>query len=218
MPQNVDESHTWRTPPTDWAEEQAQRIARTVRALRGKRSAQWLADQTEALGYTVTRSVISDLELGRRRYVTTAEISVLAAALTVPPAFLIYPEQPDGLVEVLPGTGVPSTRAVMWFSGERIYQPSPRQVGLESSKQHSGLAAVAAARVVELSRQRVQLKERMEKLATIAKSPRTATGVRTTVTEEISAIWDELKEVVAELEAAHGVVLPDSSEDERLGG
>lgn len=55
-------------------------------------------------------------------------------------------------------------------------------------------------------------------LATIAKSARTATGVRTTVTEEISAIWDELKEVVAELEAAHGVVLPDSSEDERLGG
>lgn len=218
MPQHAGESHTWKTPPGDWAEEQALRIAQTVRALRGKRSAQWLADRTEALGYTVTRSVISDLELGRRRYVSTAEIIVLAAALTVPPAYLLYADLPDGLVEVIPSKPVPSIDALRWFSGEKIYQPAPSRVDLESSKQHSGLAASAAAHVLDLSRRRIYLQERMNRLATIAKSLRTNQDVRATVADEISAIWDELEDVRGELEALDAVVVSDPLEDERLGG
>ncbi|ORV49985.1 hypothetical protein AWC02_05210 [Mycolicibacter engbaekii] len=218
MTQTVGESHTWKTPPVDWAEEQALRIAQTVRTLRGKRSAQWLADRTEALGYTVTRSVISDLELGRRRYVSTAEIIVLAAALTVPPAYLLYPDLPDGPVEIVPGTPVPSISALRWFSGERIYQPSPQRVGLKLAKQHSDLGTSEAALVVELSRKRLQLREQMTKLTTIAKSARTSPDVRATVTQEISAIWDELENVDGELEALHAVVVSDPLEDERLGG
>ncbi|MGV0906256.1 helix-turn-helix domain-containing protein [Mycobacterium novum] len=218
MSQRVGESHTWKTPPEDWAEEQALRIAQTVRTLRGKRSAQWLADRTEALGYTVTRSVISDLELGRRRYVSTAEIIVLAAALTVSPAYLLYPDLPDGLVELTPSTPVPSIDALMWFSGEKIHQPVPSRVDLESGKQHTGLAASAAAHVLDLSRKRIYLQERMKRLATIAKSLRPNQDVRTTAAEEISAIWDELEDIRGELEALNAVVVSDPLEDERLGG
>lgn len=56
-----------------------------------RRSAQWLADKTGELGYQVSRTTISDLENGRRRYVTTAELVVLALALDTAPIALMYP-------------------------------------------------------------------------------------------------------------------------------
>jgi transcriptional regulator with XRE-family HTH domain len=110
----------WRSPQT-WAEEQAAHIAQEVRRLRRvhRRSAQWLSDQTAELGYSVTRAVIADLENGRRKYVTIAELSVLAAALNTAPIALLYPPPFfDTEVEVLPGVKVNKLAAIEEFSSD----------------------------------------------------------------------------------------------------
>lgn len=89
--------------------------------MRGRNSAQWLSDRTKELGYEVTRSVISDLENGRRRYVTTAELIVLAAALNTSPVNLVYPGPYQNIVEILPGRGAGEFIAAQWFSGIYSY-------------------------------------------------------------------------------------------------
>ena len=116
------EKPNWDTvPPRDWGEEQAHRVGKEVRRLRAKRTGQWLADRTKELGYTLTRAVISDLEVGRRRYVTTAELIILARALDTAPLALLYPAPYRDKIQILPK---PESRelekilAVQWFSGE----------------------------------------------------------------------------------------------------
>jgi hypothetical protein len=108
-----------RVMPQEWAEDQARTIAAEIRRLRGGRSAQWLADRTKALGHHVTRSVIADLENGRRKYVTTAELIVLAAALNTAPVALVFPGPYDADIQLLPKEGQlwKAIWAVEWFSG-----------------------------------------------------------------------------------------------------
>ena len=103
--------------PTDWAEGLAARVAREVIRLRGSRSAQWLSDRTAELGYRISRSVITDLENGRRRYVTVHELVVLAAALSVAPRELLYGDDNGSTVEFLPDEQMQRLPAVQRFSG-----------------------------------------------------------------------------------------------------
>ncbi|NKY17516.1 DNA-binding protein [Tsukamurella spumae] len=104
---------------TDWASEQAKRVGKKINDLRGKRSAQWLSDRTDQLGMRVARTTISELETGRRKHVTVAELSVLAAALDTAPVALLYPGPYDAPVDVLPEVRVTELDAVQWFSGVR---------------------------------------------------------------------------------------------------
>ena len=70
----------------------------------------------------MTRQSITDLENGRRRYVTIAEITALAAALdTSPLALLLGDQLMDGEIEVLPGVTVTAGDAMLWFGGERSF-------------------------------------------------------------------------------------------------
>lgn len=111
--------HNWKdAPPKDWGEREAHRLAAKIQRLRGRRSAQWLSDRTHQLGYRVSRAVISDLETGRRRYLTTAELSVIAAALDIAPVALLYPGPYNESIEALPNVEIPKRWAVQWFSGE----------------------------------------------------------------------------------------------------
>ncbi|MET4611052.1 transcriptional regulator with XRE-family HTH domain [Rhodococcus sp. PvR044] len=100
-----------------WSTETTQRIAQAIRTHRGARSAQWLSDMTEKVGYRVARSRISDLETGRRNRIDVTELIVIAAALNVAPVLLIYPDIPAGSVEVLPGLEGTSWGALKWFEG-----------------------------------------------------------------------------------------------------
>ena len=109
-----------------WAEDHASRIAETVKRLRGDRSGQWLSDRTATAGHRVSRTTISELETGKRKHVSTAELSVLAWALGVPPIVLLYPDLPDGVVDVLPDRPVASVAAAAWFAGDRdLARPYP---------------------------------------------------------------------------------------------
>lgn len=123
MPQ---EKPNWeKVPPRDWGEEQAHRVASEIRRIRGRdRTAQWVADRTAELGYPLTRAQISDLESGRRRYVTTAELIVLARALDTAPIALLYPAPYRDMIQIfpVPESGHPGELekilAVQWFFGE----------------------------------------------------------------------------------------------------
>lgn len=108
-----------------WAEEHAERVARAVKALRGKRSGQWLSDRTAEAGHRVSRTTLSELENGKRKHVTTAELFVLAWALEVPPALLLFPDMPDGEVEVVPGRSERSAEAAAWLVGRVVFEHDP---------------------------------------------------------------------------------------------
>ncbi|MGF0308905.1 helix-turn-helix domain-containing protein [Rhodococcus sp. IEGM1428] len=112
-----------------WAEQLVARVAGEVRRLRGKdhsaMSAAKLADRTEEIGYGISRSVVADLETGRKKSIDVPELLVLAAALGVSPAQLVFPDLPRGKVEVLPGLDQESHDALRWFSGEAgLMRPS----------------------------------------------------------------------------------------------
>ncbi|MFB7496122.1 helix-turn-helix transcriptional regulator [Streptomyces sp. NPDC056161] len=98
----------------------SQTIASELRRHRRARgmSAQQLADECARLGHPgLQRTVISNMENGRRRDVSVADVLVLAAALEVAPAALIFPAGYTAEVEYLPGqTGAP-LEAAEWFAG-----------------------------------------------------------------------------------------------------
>ncbi|AUN42486.1 hypothetical protein ASU32_22725 [Tsukamurella tyrosinosolvens] len=80
-------------------------------------SAQALADRTRELGHELKRSVIANLESGRRTSVSVADLVVLAVALDVPPAMLVYPVGEESTVEALPGIETDTVAALGWFTG-----------------------------------------------------------------------------------------------------
>lgn len=104
---------------TTWSDEMTKRVGEQIKTLRGKlRSAQWLADRTVELGHPVSRTAISEFETNKRKTISVADLTVLAAALGVPPIALIFPDLPDGKVEALPGVEATSIAAAQWFSGD----------------------------------------------------------------------------------------------------
>ncbi|OFE08209.1 hypothetical protein [Rhodococcus sp. 1139] len=104
---------------SEWAEQTVERIAQTIRTVRGERSTQWLADRTAELGHPISRVAISNLEVGRKSGLDVTDLIVLASALNVPPLQLIYPDLVHGPVELLPGKFVSSSSAVQWFDGQK---------------------------------------------------------------------------------------------------
>ncbi|MFE7930768.1 helix-turn-helix domain-containing protein [Streptomyces sp. NPDC057456] len=81
-------------------------------------SAQRLADRCAQLGMpTLQRTVIANLESGRRDTVTLAEVLVLAEALGVAPAALVFPVGYAETVEHLPGQEAEPLAALDWFNG-----------------------------------------------------------------------------------------------------
>jgi transcriptional regulator with XRE-family HTH domain len=108
-----------------WAAELTKRIGAEVKRLRGKRSAQWLADRTTAIGMGISRPTISELETGKRKTITVQELLVLAHALNTSPAALIYPGPYDQDTEALPGRTVTEHSAAQWFSALAYWPIGP---------------------------------------------------------------------------------------------
>lgn len=108
------------TQDDEWPKRLTKVIADQVQRLRGERkmSAQQLADATAALGLPIARSVIANLESGRRDTVSVAELLVLARALRVPPLLLIFPVGQLETVELLPGEFAKTWDGARWLTGE----------------------------------------------------------------------------------------------------
>lgn len=145
-----------------WADGQARRIGEAIKRLRGKRSAQWLSDQTDALGHRVSRSTISEIETGRKKSVTTVELSILSWALGVPPVQLMFPSMPDGPAEVIPNVEVTCIDASMWMSGERTFDGAITRLDRDRRPLEAKLENDSAAgRLVMLSRERAEIQSQM---------------------------------------------------------
>lgn len=117
-----------------WAARHAADVGRRVWYYRDRTgvSAQQLADKCADLGLpSITRTVITKLENGRREAVSTAELLVLAAALDVPPILLVIPLMRQPLVEILPGLNVWPWAALLWFRGD---SDEPGGFGVTGSK------------------------------------------------------------------------------------
>ncbi|WP_167327112.1 DNA-binding protein [Rhodococcoides fascians] len=116
MAQSIDDAGE----PREWSEELVRRFGLTAKEWRGKRSARWLSERTAELGHHIPSTVIARLDSGHRGSVlSVAEVIVIAAALETSPMALLYPNVPDGPVELLPTEAMPSIDAVQWFSGEK---------------------------------------------------------------------------------------------------
>ena len=125
----------------DWVEGLHRRIAAAIKSARANRSAQWLADETKRLGYPISRAAIANYESGRKKGLDVAELLVLAAALRIPPLTLLFPQLPDGPVELLPGIQTTSWDAAAWFSGEAS-SPDPDRDPWPTSKEFELVRAV----------------------------------------------------------------------------
>lgn len=89
-------------------------------------SAQQLADTCAELGHPIPRSVLANLESGRRETISVPELLVLAQALRVPPVRLLVPLGYADTVELLPGAEVTTTDALRWLRGEAwLMRPPP---------------------------------------------------------------------------------------------
>jgi transcriptional regulator with XRE-family HTH domain len=86
-----------------------------------------LADRCAELGVPIGRVAITKLENGIREKVSVAELFILAAALEVPPALLIFPVGREKAVEALPGRQLNPWHATLWLSGDA--QPSEDPAG-----------------------------------------------------------------------------------------
>jgi transcriptional regulator with XRE-family HTH domain len=118
------------TQDADWPKGFTAVIAGQVQRIRSERgmSAQQLAEVTTGLGHPVPRSVIANLESGRRDVVSVAELLVLARALGVPPVVLIFPLGKERAIEVLPGTVADTWAAAKWLTGEEPFPGSNEDI------------------------------------------------------------------------------------------
>ena len=139
-------------------------VAANVRRLRERHvpplSALALSERTHALGHRVHRTLIADMEAGRRASIGLADVLVLARALEAPPLELIAPL--DGApTEILPGEAESNWDAIDWIAGMRPV-PGVADDGWEATAEGKNwqrnadlqlrkfAAAVAAARVYEI--------------------------------------------------------------------
>ena len=132
----------------EWPDRLAATIAGEVFRYRRNQgmSAQTLSDRCTELGMTIPRAVISNLENGRRTSVSVAELLVLAAALDVPPASLVFPVGYTDSTEALPGATVPPFEAVRWVAGEEhSTTPTPAADSDAAPHNHTTWRAEGAA-------------------------------------------------------------------------
>lgn len=110
-----------------WSERLALAVAQEVRRHRQARglSAKQLSDRCAQLGMPIQRSVLANLESGRRATISVAEVMVLAAALEVAPMQLLFPVGYEERFEFLPNQHAVPFAAAQWFEGKLSLEGTP---------------------------------------------------------------------------------------------
>lgn len=175
-----------------------QRIAAAIKSARAHRSAQWLADETERLGHPISRAAIANYESGRKKGLDVAELLVLAAALRIPPLALLFPQLPDGAVELLPGIETTSWDAAAWFSGEAS-SPDSDDDSWPTSKEYELLRAVRDRHTQLLST--AQFFEFADRFARTAKKEHRVVTPRDPEMRAFTAQLEALKADITRLDA-----------------
>ncbi|MCT1815494.1 helix-turn-helix domain-containing protein [Micrococcus luteus] len=111
----------------EWSAELSARIGRNVRRvrLRAGMGVQQVADIcTNELGFAMLRPTLANLEAGKRKNVTAAEVIVLAEALKTSPLRLVFPVDDASPIEYLPGQQVSA-----WEAWTRFTHPLVESLG-----------------------------------------------------------------------------------------
>lgn len=216
--------------PSRWTAVVGEQV-RAWRERRGVKSVQKLADRCAELGYPIPRATLDAFERGRRPSLPVHELAVIAAALDVPPALLLFPLG-DADVELLPGLRAEPAVAVRWWAGEGTRPEAERGAGadavetLELLRRLRSLEEASAAgrpNVPALLEVRVNLRDRGVALpesadanvATIeAMSPDARARALSDLlasenkaaadTRELVAVVGELRELITQLRGAEG--------------
>jgi hypothetical protein len=214
------------TQDDDWSARVARRVAREVRryreAQRPKMSTQQLEERTAEVGMRIPRSVLANLESGRRETVSAAEVVVLAAALGVAPIELISPVGFDKQAEMLPGREMDPLSAMRWFTGELKLDMD----GAATTLRQPGTAEQSSTYLVEyhdelISRLRAQEADAARAVADAAargadESALSAAQLRIGAVDEWRKfIREPLRRVRAEMRE-RGMLLPDLPSDVKL--
>ena len=89
-------------------------------------TAEQLSGKTDDLGYPLSRNMITALETGRKEYVSVQDLTVLAVALDVVPALLLFPvNETSAPVDLLPGTPVDRLDAIRWLNAQGFLTGPP---------------------------------------------------------------------------------------------
>jgi transcriptional regulator with XRE-family HTH domain len=179
-----------------WAELDAARVGDEVKRLRGKqRSGQWLSDRTDEIGHRLSRTMISELERGERKYVTTAELVVLAAALDTAPIALLYPAPYDEDIKFTPRRTMSKIAAVERFSGHRPDPLDPKAPDDDGEYWHNLRDLTRARRIRELKQRRRNVAAQMKNLGDLdgPDSVRDAMKAWADEQEQISKLLEELE-------------------------
>lgn len=106
---------------TDWQAWEAETIGRLAVGIRSARTNAGMTQQQLAEAIGVSKGQVANLESTTKgRVVNLPSIGTiirLAAALETPVAQLLYPDQPYGQVEVIPGLVMDSVDAADWLTG-----------------------------------------------------------------------------------------------------
>jgi len=111
------------TQAVGWPDTLMASVAAEVRRYRKRRgwSAQQLADACAGAGLDFKRSVIANLESGRRPTLSVPELLVLGRVLDVPPALLLFPVGTSAEVPVSDDSSPSPWSALQWFVGEHPF-------------------------------------------------------------------------------------------------
>lgn len=128
-------AYSVRVTQADWSARNTAVVAERIKAYRQRRklSAQQLADACEKIGMKIPRSVIANIESGRRPMVSVPELLVIAQALEIPPLLLLLPLGYADTVEIAPGVEVPTMDAFLWLTGERPLPGETWEPGLDGA-------------------------------------------------------------------------------------
>ncbi|MGV0746258.1 helix-turn-helix domain-containing protein [Mycolicibacterium sp. XJ870] len=155
-----------------WQTELAARVGDAIRRARKRR--EWtavdLSRRCHELGYPISRVAISKIESNSRAgKLDLAELIAIAAALDVPPVGLVFPDLPDGLVNVVPvGDPVPSIEAMRWFCGEVELPPvSGMSALVHSARERRRIERSLDIGISLLKRQSAGDREEQEHLETL---------------------------------------------------
>ncbi|ORJ52569.1 hypothetical protein [Mycobacterium simiae] len=181
-------------------------MAAAIKTGRASRSAQWLADETERLGHPISRAAIANYESGRKKGLDVAELLVLAAALRIPPLAILFPEVPDGPVELLPGVQTTNWDAAAWFSGEGGF-PNPEELPAPTSCEYAFLRAVRLRRdQLQVTAQYAGIVDRLELTAAGSEDSTAREARMRAVSEQLRMFEQELTRIEQVIRENGGVI------------
>lgn len=106
-------------PDDKWSAELTRSIGEQLRYWRRRRklTVRELSDKTQEVGQRIPATVLTNIEHGRRDYVSVSELLLIGAALNVPPVLLVAPIGRTSTIESLPDAEISPWRTRGWLMG-----------------------------------------------------------------------------------------------------